>query len=233
MLKKLKGSSRIENYSFIAVDDYQHLKDEQIIDLILSGKKQVFEVIMRRYNQRLYRVQRSYISDEESLKDTLQSTYIKVFEHLNSFRGDSKFSTWITRIAINEALKFVNKHKQISKLHLLKEKQAMYDDRKNQLESPEEVTIQKDFKKLLEQVVDELPPKYRAVYLMREIENMNTGETAECLNISESNVKVRLHRGKKMIQDLINKEFTETEIFGFLGKRCDQIVFNVMRTIGL
>lgn len=231
MLKSVHSNTAIKDYNFIDADKYQKHSDEQIIDLIVSGKKQLFEVVMRRYNQRLYRIQRSYISDEESIKDTLQTTYIKVFENLELFRGDSKFSTWITRIAINEALKFLNKNKRISKLHLLEEKRLMSEEIKKQFETPEEITIQKDYKVLLEQVVNELPPKYRSVYMMREIENMDTSETAKCLNISESNVKVRLHRGKRMIQDFINKEFTQTEIFDFLGERCDLIVYKVMKRI--
>lgn len=231
MLKSVNSSTTIDEYSFINENAYQQYSDEKIIELIISGNKQLFEVIMRRYNQRLYRIQHSYISDEESIKDTLQSTYIKVFENLDKFRGESKFSTWITRIAINEALKFLNKKKRISKLHLLEEKRLMNEESTQQFESPEEIAIQKDYKELLEQIVNKLPPKYRSVYLMREIENMDTYETAKCLNISESNVKVRLHRGKQKIHDLIDKEFSRTEIFDFLGERCDLIVYKVMEKI--
>lgn len=231
MLKSLKTNAEIQKYKFVDADAYANISDADIINRVLSGQKQLFEVLMRRYNQRLYRVQRSYLSEEESIKDTLQTTYIKVFENLDSFRGDSLFSTWITRIAINEALKYLNKKKRISKLHLIEEKRLMNEDKKERFDSPEEEAIQNDYKKLLESVVEKLPPKYRCVYIMREIEDMDTGETAECLNITESNVKVRLHRAKQMISELLNHNLSDVEIFDFLGPRCDVVVYSVMKQI--
>ncbi len=221
----------IKSYHFVNAEAYANVPDADIIKRVLSGQKQLFEVLMRRYNQRLYRVQRSYLSDEESLKDTLQTTYIKVFENLSSFRGDALFSTWITRIAINEALRYLNKKNRISKLHLIEEKRLMTEDKNELFETPEEEAIQNDYKKLLESVVEKLPPKYRSVYIMREIENMDTRETAECLDITESNVKVRLHRGKQMISELLNHNLSDVEIFDFLGPRCDVIVYSVMKSI--
>jgi RNA polymerase sigma-70 factor (ECF subfamily) len=231
MLKSLKINEDIKKYQFVNADAYANVPDADIIKRVLSGQKQLFEVLMRRYNQRLYRVQRSYLSDEESIKDTLQTTYIKVFENLSSFRGDALFSTWITRIAINEALKYLNKKNRISKLHLIEEKRLMNEDKKQLFDTPEEEAIQNDYKKLLENLVEELPPKYRCVYIMREIENMDTKETSECLNITESNVKVRLHRAKQMISELLNHNLSDIEIFDFLGPRCDVIVYSVMKEI--
>jgi RNA polymerase sigma-70 factor (ECF subfamily) len=103
MPETTKNNKEFKDYPFISAGEYSHLSDMEIIQKILSGTTALFEVLMRRYNQRLFRVQRSYISDEEAIKDTLQLTYLKTYENLDSFRGDAKFSTWITRIAINEA----------------------------------------------------------------------------------------------------------------------------------
>ena len=103
---------------FIDLKAYDSCPDELIAERIVSGESALFEVIMRRYNQRLFRIQRSYIQDEEAVKDTLQVTYIKAYEHLHTFRGDSRFSTWITRIAINEALKSLAREKRYTKLHV-------------------------------------------------------------------------------------------------------------------
>lgn len=231
MLKSIKAGEAIKNYSFVRAEAYAQKSDQEIIERILSGEKSLFEVIMRRYNQRLYRIQRSYISDEESIKDTLQITYVKIYQNLDSFRGDSLFSTWITRIAINEALRFLNKKKRISKLQLMEEKRIMNEEHKEALETPEEKTIQNDYKKLLEEAVADLSPKHRSVYIMREIEDMNTKETAECLEISASNVKVRLYRAKQMISKLISHKLSGTEIFDFMGPRCDRIVYSVMQKI--
>ena len=216
---------------FISAKQYSHLSDSDIIQKILSGATPFFEVLMRRYNQRLFRIQRSYISDEEAIKDTLQLTYLKAYENLDSFRGDAKFSTWITRIAINEALKYINRQKRYVDLPMENENELTNEHTVDTNGTPEDDAIQHDFKQLLEEVVGSLSPKYRSVYVMREIEHMSTRETAECLDISRANVKVRLHRAKQMLQEKLERKVADTEIFDFLGARCDQLVFNVMQQI--
>ncbi|SHG49029.1 RNA polymerase sigma-70 factor, ECF subfamily [Fodinibius roseus] len=231
MLRSVDKTSKIKKYNFVSVEKYSGVSDSEIIHKILKGSTQLFEVLMRRYNQRLFRIQRSYISDEEAVKDTLQITYMKAFENLCSFRGDAKFSTWITRIAINEALKYLNGKKRNAELQLVEGDTPMNEHTINRNNTPEDKTIQHDFRQLLEQVVATLPPKYRSVYLMREVEHMDTKETADCLDLTESNVKVRLHRAKKMLQEEIERTVTDTEIFNFLGTECDRLVFNIMRKI--
>lgn len=230
MLRSIKTGSSFENYTFVSPDKFSEVSDSEIINRIRSGETHLFEVIMRRYNQRLYRIQRSYISDEEIIKDTLQQTYINASENLDSFRGEAQFSTWLTRISINVALKHINKRKRYSKLQILHEKNLKKEN--HTLEpSPEEAAIQSDYKELLEDVIDALPAKYRSVYIMREIEDMNTKETADCLNITESNVKVRLHRSKHLIHEALNQKLSEAEIFDFMGKRCDMLVYQVVMQI--
>lgn len=231
MLRSVDNTSEIKKYNFVSVEKYSDVSDSEIIHKILKGSTQLFEVLMRRYNQRLFRIQRSYISDEEAIKDTLQITYMKAFENLDSFRGDAKFSTWITRIAINEALKYLNGKKRDAELQLVEGDTPMNEHTINRDNTPEDKTIQHDFRQLLEQVVATLPPKYRSVYLMREVEHMDTKETADCLDLTESNVKVRLHRAKKMLQEEIERTVSDTDIFNFLGTQCDRLVFNVMRKI--
>lgn len=230
-IKTTTGGSGVSEHTFIQAEKYSHLSDTEIIDKILAGATPFFEVLMRRYNQKLFRIQRSYISDEEAIKDTLQLTYIKAFEHLGSFRREALFSTWIVRIAINEALKYLQREKRYSNLHLAGDNKTMNDYRSNTTETPEDDAIQKDLKVLLEKIIGTLPLKYRSVYMMREVEQMDTKETAECLDLSESNVKVRLHRAKQMIQQELEKRVADTEIFEFMGERCDQLVYRVMHLI--
>lgn len=91
MLRSVDNTSEIKKYNFVSVEKYSDVSDSEIIHKILKGSTQLFEVLMRRYNQRLFRIQRSYISDEEAIKDTLQITYMKAFENLDSFRGDANF----------------------------------------------------------------------------------------------------------------------------------------------
>jgi RNA polymerase sigma-70 factor (ECF subfamily) len=231
MFKNVSKKIALQEHQFISAEKYKDWSDQEIIKKILSGSTSLFEVLMRRYNQRLFRLQRSYISDEDAVKDTLQLTYLKAYKNLNSFRGDAKFSTWISRIAINEALKYINKQKRYSNLHLVDNDPPMNRYTINADNTPEDKIIQKDLKKLLEHVVNTLPPKYRSVYLMREVEKMSTKETAKCLDISISNVKVRLHRAKQKVQDKLTRKVADAEIFNFLGERCDRLVFSVMRRI--
>jgi RNA polymerase sigma-70 factor (ECF subfamily) len=231
MAQATKTGRELKSYTFVSAEKYNHLSDTEVIERVLSGETSLFEVLMRRYNQRLFRIQRSYINDEEAIEDTLQLTYLKTYENLDSFRGDAKFSTWITRIAINEALRYLNRQKRYVNLSMADEKRPLNGHNANTSTTPEDHAIQHDFKLLLEKVVGELPPKYRSVYLMREIEDLNTKETAECLEITQSNVKVRLHRAKQMLQKEIKKEVGEAEIFDFMGKRCDRLVLNIMQQI--
>lgn len=220
----------MEAYKYVNADKYDHLSDEEIVNRIIDGQKSLFEVIIRRYNQRLYRIQKGYISDEEDVKDTLQTTYIKAFKKLDTFRGEAAFSTWLTRIAINEALLFIKKQKSRSNLHLYGS-----DDEKPEatstFNSPDQQSIDQETREVLEKAINKLPPKYRSVYIMREVEEMSTKDTALALEISESNVKVRLMRAKKKLRHILEDEVKDTEAFVFLGQRCDEIVENVMRKI--
>lgn len=217
----------MEAYSFVRHQRFAHLTDPQIVERILGGEAALFEVIMRRYNQRLFRIQRGYIDDESAVQDTLQTTYIKVYEKLHTFRGEASFATWIIRIAINEALLYLKKRKSHSRLHL-------YDDDDQKPEgqfngpNPEEELIEGDMKQLLETAIDALPEDYRLVYVMREIEEMSTRDVAEAHQLTESNVKVRLMRAKEMLRDTLESSVKHTEVFEFLGERCDAIVQNVM-----
>lgn len=231
MSQTTKNGRKFKDHKFTLAKKYSDLSDTEIIQKILSGATPLFEVLMRRYNQRLFRIQRSYISDEEAIKDTLQLTYLKAYENLDSFRGDAKFSTWITRIAINEALKYLNSQKRYVNLPMEDENKPMNEHTVDTNGTPEDYAIQHDFKRLLEKVIGDLSPKYRLVYIMREIEDMNTKETAECLELSRANVKVRLHRAKQMLREELEKEVADVEIFDFLGERCDRLVFNVMEKI--
>ncbi|MEX0905995.1 MAG: RNA polymerase sigma factor [Balneolaceae bacterium] len=231
MLHSFKNTNPPGEHYFVPFDNFKHFSDEEIIKKVIEGSTPLFEVIMRRYNQRLYRIQRSYLLDEDAIKDTMQITYIKVFENLHKFRGESRFSTWITRIAINEALKYIDREKRYTELHIVDEDKQKQEQTMKEKNTPEEIAIQDDLKNILEKTVNRLPVKYRSVYMMREVEQMSTEETAGCLNISQANVKVRLHRAKNMVREDLEKSVADTEIFNFLGKECDQIVYRVMNII--
>lgn len=231
MLRSVTQTKSYKDHNFVSAKKYKDYSDREIIEKILNGNTSLFEVLMRRYNQRLFRIQRSYISDEEAVKDTLQQTYLKTYQNLDSFRGESQFSTWITRIAINEALKYLNKKKRYSDIHKVSgviSKKSHADNNEN---TPEENMIRSDMRSLLEEAIDQLPPKYRSVYMMREVEGMDTEETAKCLEISKSNTKVRLHRARKKIRKTLEEKVANTDVFNFLDEKCDRMVYLVMQRI--
>jgi RNA polymerase sigma factor (sigma-70 family) len=208
-------------------------KENEVIDRIIKGEKELYEVIMRKYNQRLYRIARSIIKDESEIDDVLQETYIKAFEHLNQFEGRSQFSTWLTRILINQAnASILKKNRRQNSIG-----GKLSDDIKAAAPSfepsPDQQIINKELKQHLEDAIDHLPENMRAVYIMREVEGLSVVETSECLNISAENVKTRLHRSKAMLKDLLfAKAKGDLELFRFGLERCDRLVLAVLCQIG-
>jgi RNA polymerase sigma-70 factor (ECF subfamily) len=231
MGKSVSKATEKKRNGFLDPSEYDTLSDQEIIDLVLKEDVNFFELLLRRYNQQLYRIVRSYLSEEEEIKEVMQKAYVNAFEHLRQFRGDSKFSTWLIRIGINEALKHIQQDQKVSDAEIENPDKNSPVPSLVDTDTPEKNAMRSDFKKLLEDSIDTLPRKYRSVYIMREIEQMDTQETAECLSISESNVKVRLHRARKQLREELEKRVHSTEIFDFKGERCDQIVLVVMYRI--
>lgn len=209
------------------------LSDELIIREIINGDKELFEKLMKRYNQRLFRVIRGYIKDEEEVHDVMQETYLKAYENLSKFRSDSSFSTWLIRIGINEALQrlrrikkrwqfFSNGKAESNEFPLFSEIEYM---------NPEKRAIQHETRQSIERAIDHLPVKYRSVYIMREIEGLDIGETASCLGLTESNVKVRLYRAKGILKKELSGRSIEKELFEFGNEKCDALIERVMQKI--
>lgn len=195
-------------------EHYTHLSDRNIIRKILNGESFLFTLLVRRYNDRLFRILRSYLSNEEAIKDTLQQTYMKAYEHLDSWRGNARFSTWITRIAINEALKHIKKRKRFSDLHNFNLNSGEETQLAGKTEkTPEDNLIQQDMRRLLEQAVEELSSTYKKVYVKREMEQMSTTRTADYLGITTTNVKVRLHRARKQLRQTLEQHIAYPGIF--------------------
>lgn len=206
------------------------LSDEEVITEVTSGQRDLFAVLIQRYNQRLFRIVRGYLRQKQDVQDVMQSAYLKAFEKLGQFRGEAQFSTWLIRIAINEALKMLNRQKKISGLNVT---DWQNEDQNNRVETstPEAKMIQDDMNQHLEKAIDTLPPKYRSVLIMREIEQMSTEETAKTLDISRSNVKVRLHRAKKLLRNELTDRLDEMDLFSFKGEDCNRMTNEVMSLI--
>ena len=210
--------------------------DNDVVGRVLNGEIVLFELLMRRHNQRIYRAIRAILREDSETEDVMQETYVRAYEHLAQFAGRAQFSTWLTRIAVNEAIK---RSAARGKLDPLNEGIAAGEDEvmpafQQATATPEANASQNELKSILEKAVLALPDGYRAVVMLRDIEDMSTAETAEALSLSESNVKVRLHRAHDLLRDeLLNMtRGASAEAFGFHATRCDRVVAAVMARIG-
>lgn len=209
------------------------IEEHEIIKRILAGEKELYEILVRRNNQLLYRVIRSYIKDTAEVEDIMQDTYVKAFIKLYQFKSKSSFSTWLIRIGINEALARL---KEKGKLYHLNERDAEQSNSilempDNKQLNPQAKMIQKETKHLLENAIDNLDSKYRVVYVLKEVEGMSLKEIATALDLTVSNVKVRLHRSKKMLKKQLYEVAKDQGLFEFGFSRCDRVTKNVMQLI--
>jgi RNA polymerase sigma-70 factor (ECF subfamily) len=204
--------------------------DEEIVRLVNLGEHRFYEMIIRRYNQRLYRIARGMNIPDADCDDLIQQTYISAFENLKQFRGESRFSTWLTRILINHCLMFKRKPKRHAEdtLDLIEKfSSSMISD----LPGPDDSLFRSEMKKLLEEAIGHLQEEQRIVYVMRELEGLSVKETSECLGLTESNVKVRLHRAKAALRTYLERYMKRGDIFEFGNHRCDCVVANTMALI--
>jgi len=201
------------------------MSDEEIVVKILSGETRLYEKLMRKYNQQLYRISMSIINDDKEAEDIMQTAYLNAFRQLHNFEQRSSFATWLTRILINESL-LHKKRKQKLEQTLMENNYTDHDDN-----TPLDGLMNKELKQLLERAVNTLPEKYKLVFVMREVQGMSTNETMEALNIGESNVKIRLNRAKDMLRAELNSYWQPQELYEFNLVRCDVIVNNVMNEL--
>ena len=208
------------------------LTDDEVVRRVLGGDVALMEILMRRYNQRLFRAVRSIVKDDSQVEDIVQETYVRAYEHLSQFEGRAKFSTWLTKIAIYEAYARLRRfdHQNVDSISELEEKGLFMNSSER---DPERQTFDGEMRLLLERAFDVLPADFKSVFMLREIEGLSTAETAECLEISEENVKTRLHRAREFLQRELyaTAGATARTAFQFLGPRCDRVVARVMARI--
>ena len=207
--------------------------DEEVVDRVKAGHTALYEIIMRRYNQRLYRVARAILRDDGEAEDVMQDAYVRAYQHLDQFAAKAPFSTWLTRIAVNEALARLKLRNRIDQLDEQEENGGILMGLTETAPNPEATASTGELSQLLEAALLELPEQYRAVVMLRDIEEMSTAETAAALELTEENVKVRLHRGRLMMRNwLMERVGTSSKsAFPFMGERCDRVVAGVFDRI--
>lgn len=216
----------------------QEMKDEEVVRRVLAGETALFEILMRRYNQRLYRVSRIILRNDGEAEDVMQDAYVRAYEHLNQFAGRAAFSTWLTRIAVHEALA---RKRRSGRMLQIDDSQpnspSTHGDSmpilKSSAPSPEARTASAQAQHLLQEAIEGLPEAYRTIVVMREVEEMSVAETADSLGVSEAVVKTRLHRAHAMLRkDLYARAKGRTaDLYQFHAVRCDRVVRNVFERI--
>ena len=214
---------------------FSELSDEEVVSRILTGEIALFEVIMRRYNQRLYRVARAILRNDGDAEDVVQDAYVRAYEHLAQFAGKAAFSTWLTRIAVHEALARKRRNGRLEELEAVQNKDDSSSILKSSVPNPESQSAQTQTRQLLEEAIETLPSDYRTVVVLRDVEEMNVAETAAILEVSEALVKTRLHRAHAMLRkELFTRgQGRVADLYPFLGARCDRMVRAVLERIGL
>ena len=202
----------------------------EIIDKILKGEKNEFRHLTKLCNQSLYRVAIVFLKNASDAEDVLQTTYLKAFVHLHTYRKESTFHTWITRILINECKMMLRSKKPV----LSMEHPDHYRDVMKKpilTENVMDTIYNKELNHLLEQTVQALPEKYRLVYVLREMNEISTAETAAALGLTSDTVKVRLHRAKSILRDAILQQVPAHELFPFGNQHCQSLTDRVMVAI--
>ena len=210
------------------------LSDEEVVARGLAGETGTFEIIMRRYNQRLYRVARAILCNDGEAEDVMQDAYVRAYEHLDQFAGRAKFSTWLTRIAVHEALARQHRRNRYKDLESMSEQEGDPMDRFASLAlNPEQQASNSEIRRLLEEAVEKLPEAYRAIFILRDVEDMSTSDAAHALEITEENVKVRLYRARALLRKSLYARagMERKEAFDFHAVRCDRVVKNVFERI--
>lgn len=211
--------------------------DVELVHGIAADDHAAFERLMRRYNGRLFRVARGILKDDAEAEDAVQDAYLEAYRHIGEFRGQSQVATWLTRIAINQALMRLRRHKRERVVVPFRSDEhghgveAEVVDRK--AESPAGATLRAEVRKVVESRIDELPPAFRTVFIMRDVEEMTVQETAECLGIPSATVRTRLFRARALLREALARDVdTATlEVFGFAGERCDRIIARVLEAL--
>ena len=214
------------------LEQWNTLTDEQVVARVLGGHTALFELLMRRYNERVYRVARAMVRDEQEAEDVMQQAYVNAYVHLRQFNGRSLFSTWLTRIAINESLARLRRQRRHEPFddHSCEAENVM---RQHAPGDPEQQAVNRELRAVLEWAIDRLPEGGRDVFVLREVEGLSTAEAADLLGVSQDAVKTRLSRARAVLRRtlLARTGSSASEVFRFHRPRCDRVVALVLARI--
>jgi RNA polymerase sigma-70 factor (ECF subfamily) len=210
------------------------ISDEEVVRRVRAGETGLFEIVMRRYNQRLYRVARAILRDDAEAEDVTQQAYVNAYRHLDQFAGRALFSTWLTRIAVHEALARARRRGRFDEKESVDDRDAeTMGGLKSPAPDPERQAFTGELRALIESAIEALPEHYRTVFVMRDVEGLSTAEAAECLDITEETAKTRLHRARMLLRNTLYERagIESASAFSFQAPRCDRVVAAVFEQI--
>jgi RNA polymerase sigma-70 factor, ECF subfamily len=222
----------------------QRLDDLQFARLIAERNGRAFETVMRTHNRMLYRIARSILKDDAEAEDAVQETYLAAYRNIARFRGGAKLSTWLARIAINEAYGRLRKKKRACVVVPLQsgppsdERGESYFETTTvdeTVELPEAAAMRTEMRRLLERRIDALPEQFRSVFVLRDVEELSVEETAECLDLPPATVRTRAFRARALLRESLSQDIdlATVDAFAFAGLRCDRIVYGVLEKLQL
>jgi RNA polymerase sigma-70 factor (ECF subfamily) len=214
------------------IDLSQAPDDDEVVARVRAGDRMLFEVLMRRHNRKVFRAARAILRSDDEAEDVMQHAYVRAFEHLAEYEGRARFSVWLTRIAVYEALARLRRRKRIGPLEDGNEEG---DTMADQQATPEQKASDAELRVLTEAAVDELPEDFRIVFMLRAVEQMSVADVAECLGIPEDTVKTRYFRARQRLRNsLLSRLDASTErTFEFYLDRCDRVVAGVFERLGV
>lgn len=218
----------------VGVDD---VSDAELVRRACGRDEAAVRAITRRYNRRLFRIARSILREDGEAEDVVQETYVRAFTGLDRFRGESAFGTWITRIAMNEALGRLRRRRPTLDWESYGKNRMQADIIHFPVSAgnadPERTAAQSQIRAILERAIDELPDAFRSIFVARIVEDMTVDETAELFGIPPETVKTRLHRARLLLRKALDKQLgpSLTSTFPFGGSRCDRMTEAVLRRL--
>jgi RNA polymerase sigma-70 factor (ECF subfamily) len=210
--------------------------DAELLAGMRAGDSAAFATLMRSNNQRLYRLARGFLRDDLEAEEAVHDGYVNAFTHLDRFRCGSSLATWLARIVSNEALARLRQRRPTVDIGEMAETLAADDSPLSAAQpTPEQAVARRQIRNAIEKAVDELPPNFRSVFMLRAIEQMSVEETASCLGIPGETVKTRFHRANKFLRQALTTQFGAIfdDMYLFLGARCDRVVATVLQRIGV
>jgi RNA polymerase sigma-70 factor, ECF subfamily len=227
--------------SAVAATGLDGLDDRALVERARNRDGAAIQLIMQRHNRRLYRVARGVLNDDAEAEDVVQEAYVRAFTHLDGFRGEAQLSTWLTRIALNEALGRLRRLrttvdlKDIDTINDQGEARVIYLPSARQDSDPEAAAARAEVRRLLERAMDELPAPFRMVLVLRDIEEMSTEETAAHLGLRPETVKTRLHRARRLLRQSLDRTLSSAvrDVFPCAGARCARITEAVLDRLGI